>query len=198
MVNLYELIDFKLKGEGVKKTQIILAETKRNHVDYINSLKYRYNKKNPYLPHFVITKDGEIFKILKTDSYSEFMEDEDIDKRAIIVALENLGWFKKNPMDDTYINWIGDIYKQKVFNKKWRDHFFWDLYEEKQIKSLANLLKELCDEHDIPKVTIEHNVKQDGVEYFKGVVSKSNFDFYHKDVNPSFDFKLLKKLLEND
>jgi hypothetical protein len=29
------------------------------------------------------------------------------------------------------------------------------------------------------------------------VVSKSNYDFSHKDVNPSFDFKLLKELLDD-
>jgi hypothetical protein len=36
----------------------------------------------------------------------------------------------------------------------------------------------------------------DGVEFYKGVVSKSNFDFSNKDVNPSFDFKLLQELIK--
>lgn len=198
MVNLYESIDFNVKGENVKKTRIILTESKRNHKDYINSLKYRYNKKNPYLPHFLITKKSEVFKIIDTNHYSDFMEDEEIDKNSIIICLENLGWLKKNPLEETYINWIGDIYKQKVFEKKWRDYFFWDTYNDGQIECLVKLIKELCDEYNIPKETIGHNVKQDGIEYFRGVISRSNFDFYYRDVNPSFDFKLFKNLLEND
>jgi hypothetical protein len=37
-----------------------------------------------------------------------------------------------------------------------------------------------------------------GVENFKGVVSKSSFNMKNKDLNPSFNFKLLEKLLKND
>jgi hypothetical protein len=56
----------------------------------------------------------------------------------------------------------------------------------------------LCEKFKIPKVCLGHNVKFDGVEYFKGVVSKSNFDFIYKDVNPSFNFKLFKEKLDDD
>ena len=51
MGDLYDLTDFKPKGSNSKKTQIILTETKRSYRDYINSLRYRYNKNNPYLPN---------------------------------------------------------------------------------------------------------------------------------------------------
>ena len=63
---------------------------------------------------------------------------------------------------------------------------------------LSKLLIELCDKFNIPKKTLGNNVKYDGVENFKGVVTKSNFDFIYKDTNPSFDFKLLNELIEND
>ena len=39
----------------------------------------------------------------------------------------------------------------------------------------VQLYDELCDEFKIPKTCLGNNVKQDGVENFKGVVSKSNF-----------------------
>ncbi len=196
--NLYELTDFNPIGTSAKKTRIILTETKRDYRNYILSLKYRYNKKNPYLPNYVITKEGKIFNIIKPDQYSNFMGDEDIDKTSIVIALENLSWLKKNTLSDTYVNWIGDIYKKKVFEKKWRDYFFWDPYNKEQIIELSKLIIKLCNEYNIPKKTLGHNVKYDGVENFKGVVTRSNFDFIHKDTNPSFDFKLLIELLEND
>jgi N-acetyl-anhydromuramyl-L-alanine amidase AmpD len=194
--NLSESIEFNSLGENKRKRQIILAETKRNHKDYINSLRYRYNGKNPYLPNYVINKEGEIFKIMSPDKHSKFMCNEIVDKYSIIICMENYGWLKKNPLENSYVNWIGDIYKQKAYEKKWRDNFFWDPYNEKQMKSLSKLIVNLCDEFKIPKTCLGNNVKQDGVENFKGVVSKSNFDFSNKDVNPSFDFKLLQELIK--
>jgi hypothetical protein len=197
MGNLYELKDFKEKGSNKNKRQIILADTRRDYKNFLNSLKYRYNKKNPYLPNYVITKNGDIYEILKPDKFSEYMNDNEIDKNSIIICMENHGWFKKNPLENTYVNWIGDIYKKEVYEKKWRDQFFWDTYTEIQMKTLTNLVKELCEKFKIPKESIGHNVKFEGVEHFKGVVSKSNFDFIYKDVNPSFNFKQFKELLEN-
>jgi hypothetical protein len=101
-------------------------------------------------------------------------------------------------MHDYHINWIGDIYKKKVFERKWRDEYFWDPYEKTQLESLSKLTKNLCGEFEIPVDCIGHNVKQEGVEFFRGVVSRSNYDIDFKDVNPSFNFKLFKELLEND
>lgn len=196
--NLYVLTDFSPIGTSDKKTRIILTETKRDYRNYIRSLKYRYNKKNPYLPNYVITKEGGIYNIMPPDNYSNYMGDEEINKTSIIISLENLGWLKKNALSDTYVNWIGDIYKGKVFEKKWRDYFFWEPYNEEQIIALSKLIIELCDKFNIPKKTLGNNVKYDGVENFKGVVTKSNFDFIYKDTNPSFDFKLLNELIEND
>jgi N-acetyl-anhydromuramyl-L-alanine amidase AmpD len=197
-VEIYELTDFNPKGTNRVKKQIILTETGRSYKNYINSLKYRYNKKNPYLPHFVITKKGEVYKILKENEYSSFMYDNEVNKKSIIISLENYGWLKKIPIEEKYINWIGDIYNKKVFEKNWRGQNFWDEYENKQIEVLSDLIKKLCNDLNIPKECLGHNVKYDGVEHFSGIVSRSNYEFEYKDINPSFNFKLLKKLLEND
>lgn len=198
MENLYELTDFKPIGINEKKTQIILGETKRDYKSYINSLKYRYNKNNPYLPNYVLTKSGKIFQILPPNTYSKYMENDNIDSKSIIIVLENMGWLKKNALDNTFSNWVGDIYKKEVFEKRWRDEIFWEPYDKKQIKVLSELINFLCNEFNLPKKMIETNVKYDGVDKFRGITSKSNFEVLYKDVNPSFDFKLLKKLIEND
>lgn len=198
MEEVYELIDFKSIGISKKKKQIILCDTKRNYNEYICSLKYRYNKKNPYLPNYVITKEGIVFEIMKPLEYSKFMEDDDLDKNGVIICLENLGWFKKNALDNTYVSWIGDIYNKKVFEKKWRDQTYWDNYTNDQMNSLSELIKKLCNELKINKECFGTNVKFDNIKNFNGIVSKSNFDFIYKDVNPAFNFELLKKLIEND
>lgn len=198
MVDLSESIEFKVLGTNKDKKQIIITETKRDYKKYINSLKYRYNKKNPYLPNFLINKKGEIFQIMKPENFSSYMNNFEIDKNSIVVALENNGWLRKNPLKNMYSNWVGDIYKEEVYEKKWREEIYWDKYQKKQIDQLSKLLINLCEKFEIPKSCVETNVKQDGVENFNGIVSKSNFDFIYKDVNPSFDFKLLKKKLQND
>ena len=198
MKNIDKTFEFTSVGTNNKKTQIILTETKREYKKYIQSLRYRYNEKNPYLPNYVISKSGEVIKIIDPKEYSCYMENETIDKNSIIISLENFGWLKKNPLEETYSNWIGEITKNKFLKKKLREYYYWDIYSSKQIKSLVNLVIDLCQEFNIPKECIGNNVKQDNVENFKGIVSRSNFNFYNKDVNPSFDFKLFKQQLNYD
>jgi len=198
MVDLSELIEFNIKGVNFNKKQFILTDTKRPYKYYINSLKYRYNKKNPYLPNFVINKSGEVFQIMKPENYSSYMNDIDIDSNSIIICLENLGWLNKNHLNNDYVNWVGDIYKEEVYEKKWRDKIYWDLYTNKQLESITGLVNKINKKFNLGKECLGTNVRYDDVKHFKGIVSKSNFDFIYKDVNPSFDFKLLKKLLEND
>jgi len=199
MVDLSESIEFKPIGESKNKKQIILCETKRDYKNYIISLKSRYNGKNPYLPNYVIDRNGEVYIIMNPKHYSKFMNSPSIDKDSIIICLENFGWLEKKPIENIYLNWIGDIYKKEVFEKKWRDKGFWHPYnKEEQIESLISLLKNLCKDFQIPKVCPETNVVMTNVENFKGIVSKSSFGFDFKDVNPSFDFKRLQKLLNDD
>jgi len=197
-VDHYELTDFNHAGENKNKKQIILTDTKRGYKDYINSLRYRYNKKNPYIPNYVIAKNGDIYNIMEPSHYSKFMGDVDVDRDGIIISLENFGWFKKNPLEGTYVTWLGDIYKKDVFEKKWRDYLYWDIYTDEQMKSLSELIIKLCKDFKISKECLGTNVKFDNVKNFNGIVSKSNFDFTYRDVNPAFNFKRLKNLIEND
>jgi hypothetical protein len=192
-----ELIEFDNFYLNDSKRQIILADTKRPYRDYINSLINRYNKKNPYQPNYVINKNGDIFLVSEPNHYSNFMGDKEIDKNSIIIVLENLTWLKKIPIETHYLNWIGDIYKEKVFEKKWREQYFWDQYTQKQIESLVLLTCELCEKFNIKKETTKTNVKLPGVENFYGVTTKSNHNSNCKDINPSFDFNLFEKLLED-
>jgi len=199
MVDLSESTEFKPLGESKYKKQIILCETKRDYKNYIMSLKSRYNGKNPYLPNYVISRDGEVYNIMKPSNYSNFLNNPNLDKNSIIICLENFGWLEKKPIENIYLNWIGDIYKKEAFEKRWRDRVFWQPYdEEKQIESLKKLLKNLCDEFTIPKICPESNVRQEGIDNFSGIISKSSYDFRSRDLNPSFNFKHLKKFLEND
>ena len=93
-----KLIEYKDLSKNDKKSQIILADTKRPYKNYIQSLINRYNKKNPYLPNYVINKNGEIFMVSEPNKYSKYMGDESLDKNSIVIVLENLTWLKKIPI----------------------------------------------------------------------------------------------------
>jgi N-acetyl-anhydromuramyl-L-alanine amidase AmpD len=102
-----------------------------------------------------------------------------------------MGWLKRRHQDGKYVTWLGDIYNNKVYEKKWRGRIFWDTYSEKQLKGVLELIKKICEEYTIPFEFIGHNVIVDGVENFNGVVCRSNYNEYWRDVNPSFNFELL-------
>ncbi len=197
MLNIEQYGNFKTTGKQKKKKQIILCHTSREVEEYLTSLKVRYNSKYDKIPNYVITKSGTILQLLPDDAHSNFFYETNINKNSIIICLENLGWLEKKPLTNYYINWKGSIYNQEVYEKKWRDFFFWEPYSEEQVKSAAELCLHLTEILKIKKMCVGHNTKIDGVENFEGIVSKSNFDGKYTDLNPSFSFDTFNKLIHN-
>jgi N-acetyl-anhydromuramyl-L-alanine amidase AmpD len=198
MNNYDEILNLFFLGRQKKKKQIILINTARNFVDYLNSLKYRNNGKSPKVPNFIVSKEGKITQCIPEVAYSGLFSNQNINRNSIVIALENLGWLEKKPLSNSYLNWIGDIYKGEVVEKKWRDYFFWQPYTEKQLISCSLLCKKLMNDFNIENKCIGHNVKMDGVERFEGVVTRSNFDTHYTDLTPAFNFEFFLKQLENE
>ena len=190
--------DFKPLGKQKKKSQIILTHTSRNVENYLASLRYRYNGKFDRIPNYVITKEGKILQLLDNIEHTNYFNEPNINRNGIIISLENLGWLEKQPLEDHHINWIGDIYKGKPFERKWRDYFFWEPYSEEQIKSLVNLVKNLFKVMKIQNNVIGHNTKIKGIEKFEGLVTRSNFNSDYTDMSPAFDFEKIINNLTNE
>ena len=195
MSEIIEYGDFKTTGKQKKKKQIILCNTSREIGEYLSSLKYRLNGKFDRIPNYLISREGTILRLLPDIGHSNFFKEDNINRNAIIISLENLGWLEKEPLKDFYKNWIGSIHKGSVVDKKWRDYFFWQPYTEIQYERLKYLCDKLCDLHGITKKTIGHNTKINGIEKFEGIVTKSNYDVIFTDVSPAFDFEKFNKLL---
>jgi N-acetyl-anhydromuramyl-L-alanine amidase AmpD len=196
MTEIIKYGDFKPLGKQKKKSQIILTHTTRNVENYLASLRYRYNGKFERIPNYVIAKDGRILQLLENIEHTNFFNEKNINRNAVIISLENLGWLEKQPLENYYINWIGDIYTGNPFERKWRDYFFWDKYTNEQIESLGFLCQEIIKELKINNEIIGHNTKVNGIQKFEGIVSKSNFDSNSTDVNPSFDFEMFKNTIQ--
>ena len=198
MLNIEKYGNFKTTGKQKKKKQIILCHTSREVEEYLASLKFRYNSTYDKIPNYVVTKNGTVLQLLPNEGHTNFFTEDKINRNSIVVCLENLGWLEKKPLTNYYINWKGSIYNQQVYEKKWRDYFFWQPYTDLQIKSTADLCNQLISDYKIDKRCIGHNVKIDGISEFEGIVTRSNFNSNFTDLNPSFNFETFRKFLENE
>jgi N-acetyl-anhydromuramyl-L-alanine amidase AmpD len=183
---------------GLEKVQIVLTHTSRTIFDYMVSIKYRFGGKPFRLPHYIIGRDGKVINLLNDTTNGRFTNNDRVNEKAIVISLENLGWLEKEPLKLHHINWIGNIYKEKVFDRKWRDYFFWQPYTDIQLEKTAELCKELSEKHKIQLKCVGHNTKVKGVESFLGIITRSNFDEFATDVSPAFDFEKFNKLLNNE
>ena len=198
MVNFEKYGKFKPTGKYKQKTQIILCHTSREVEEYLASLTFRYNSKYDKVPNYVVTRDGRVIQLLSNEGHSNFFDDNITNKLSIIVMLENLGWLEKKQLSNHYINWKGSIYNQQVYEKKWRDYYFWQPYTPEQIQITAELCKYLTNTLQIEKTCVGHNTKVDGIENFEGICSRSNYDSIFTDLSPSFNFETFIKFLENE
>ena len=173
-----------------KKTQILLYDTQRRVDDFVNKIKYRKNGTYDEVPHFIISKLGLVYQLFDTDYSSNTFNNPNNAKKQIKIAIENLGWLNKNTITGVLNNWIDDPYRSEPYVRNWRNYYFWDRYNEDQLKSLSELCDYLCDKHEIFKQTVPSQGYMEKVSNFKGIVCKSNFSSIYTDINPSFNFKV--------
>jgi len=180
------------------KKQIVLTHTSRNLFDYVVSLKNRFGGKPQRLPHYLVGQDGKVIQLLDDDVNGNYFNNITINYKSIVISLENLGWLEKVPLKKYHINWIGNIYKEKVVDRKWRDYFFWHPYTDIQLEKTAELCNELSKKHKIKLNCIGHNTKVKGSETYLGIITRSNFDENATDISPAFDFERFNTLLKNE
>jgi len=198
MVNITEYGNFQPIGISDNKQRIILCHTSREVKEYLTSLKFRFNGKYSKIPNYVITRKGEILKLMDNNHFSFFFYEDMINETSIVISLENLGWLEKAPLKDYYINWIGNIYKGEVYERKWRDYIIWEPYTDEQIISCANLCKLITKDFNINKKCIGHNTKIDQAEKISGIITRSNMDVKFTDLSPAFNFEVFIEKLEDE
>lgn len=189
---------FNPTGKSEKKHQIILVNTSRGIYEYLQTLKYRYNGKYKRIPNYIITRSGDVLQLMDSLEYSEYFNDKTMNQNSVIISFENLGWIQREPLTDYYVNWIGDIYKGEVYEKKWRDYYFWQPYTSKQVDSCVELCNILFKELSIKNNIIGHNTKINYNPKYEGVLTFSNIEKERTDVSPAFNFEQLIKKIENE
>lgn len=193
-----EIIETRFTGLYPNKRQIILSNTNREAGSYLASLNLRINGKYEKVPHYLITKSGVCYQTMDDINYSKYFGNDSVDKKSIHIVLENMGWVEYDLSLDCFKNWMGKKIETTPFIMKWRDYDYWDRYTEPQVEKLYALSNQLCEKMGIPKIFIGHNTKENGVEKFNGIVSRSNYDVLRTDISPAFDFQGFKKRLEDE
>ena len=183
-----------------EKRQIVLGQTFIHDMRHFNGWLHRYNGDFKRTASFTISKNGAIHKHFDPKYCSRFFGVTELDTVSIVILLENDGWLNKDLIKNEFITWIGDIYSEpmKVVEKRWRGQQYWCPYTTKQVNSTLKLVKSLCKEFNIPNTVVSHNTKIDKLIDYKGVLYKSNLDKQFTDLNPSWDFELFKRKLENN
>jgi N-acetyl-anhydromuramyl-L-alanine amidase AmpD len=176
-----------------KKTQIFLYDTQRRIDDYVAKLKYRRNGSHPDIPHFIVSKLGQVFQVFDTNHSSTTFDDQRVDRKMIKIAVENLGWLNKNTITGILHNWIGDPYRSDPLIKSWRNYYYWDRYPDLQMEALSELCQMLMDKHSINKQIVPSQGFLMNSANFRGIVCKSNFSSIYTDINPSFNFEVFFK-----
>jgi len=191
-VEILDGIKLNVVKRKTKKRQILLYDTKRRITPFLLMLKNRNNGKYEDIPHYIITKTGQVINVFNSNHYSMTFNDPKVDKQVIKIAIENLGWLKKNTITGVLNNWINEAYRGKPYIRAWRGYFFWDTYTEQQLNSLNILVNQICENHDIPYESLLSSGYIKNISKFSGIVCKSNFQTIYKDINPSFDYKIFK------
>lgn len=179
-----------------KKTQIIISGSLRKGSNGLIHLKKKDFGTSKRWPTFTITREGVIYQHFDPLYYSDYLQNKEIDKKSINVCLENMGavWF--DPNRDLFVNWIDEETEEQPFNKLWKNNRYWEAYTDSQYEALAQLGKHLCKEYGIDLNVMKTNTHSDESSRFQGILSRSNHSQYHTDVNPSFDYAKLFRLLE--
>jgi len=181
------------------KTQIILGSTNRYDNFYYLNQKSKIGGGSKDSNAYTISREGIIYEHFDPKYYTDFMGDKSIDKGSISVMLENMGGLTYNFLTDTYRNWENkDCDDNLKYEKRSKGFQYWESYTEKQIKSTFDLSRYLLDEFSIENSCIGNNkiVASDSIEFFNGVVCRSNYSVDYLDLNDSFDFRELMNVIE--
>jgi len=187
----YKLKDINTNNETSIKTSILIADTYNDNMNHYKEWEIFDNGSFNKTAHYTIDINGKIFEHFSPHKISNYLKNEDLNE-SIKILIENMGWLEKK--DNIFLTWKDTIYKGEVFEQKWRNKEYWCKYNNSQINSIIFLINKLKIDFNIPLTIKSNGFLDKNIKSFKGVYYKSNISKTYKDINPSWDFKKIKKI----
>lgn len=196
-------MEFKLSEENyipveTTKKRIVIGNSFSINMTHYTGWITRLNGKFKRTANFTIRLDGTIHEHFSPKYYSNYLNDIKLDNSTISIILENEGWLIKDLFNENkYINYVGHIYnRDEIVEKRWRNFKYWAPYTNEQMEALVKLVKQLCEEYNIPLNVVSHNTSFKDANKYEGVLYRSNFEKHYTDISPTWDFETFKNKLE--
>lgn len=196
-------VDFRIKDDNIikqetEKNNILIGDTCRKGSNHIYRMIYKDYGLSREWNTYTITRNGIIYEHFNPKYYNEFIGDNDLDKKTITVLFENMNMLYN--YNDKYYNWINEECneKDKIYEKLWKNCFFWEKYTTQQYDAFAYLVKYLIENFNIYKNIIKDNLYYEDYKNFNGILTSSNIFKDEVDVNPSFDYDLIISKLKEE
>lgn len=175
-----------------KKEKIVIGDTcRKSNYDIIRKINRLIHKKD--WSTYTISRNGIIYQHFKPDYYSNFLEDNNLNKKIISILLENSSFICYSNTSGKALNWLNeDCSQYQIYERKWKGYDYWEKYPVKQLDSLKFLIKNLTNKYLISPDIVETNSIISGIEKKKNIFTRSNLTTEAYDVNPSFDFNYIK------
>lgn len=187
----------RISKQKNKKTKIILLNTGCSLSDHFTKLAIRYSESYNKIPTFTISLKGVIYQHFDINYHTRLLDQCNLDKQSITIALENVGWLNYNQEGDFYTDWCNHAYVGNVVKIRWKNKNYWAEYTEKQIIALIELIDYLCIESSINKNFIGSNVFMSDAVNFNGILNRSNLNKSYYDLTPAMDFNKITQIINN-
>lgn len=146
-------------------------------------------------PHFIIHRDGYVEQTLEVGTRSNYVDSRYYKGVYISIAFMNLGHLNKE--GEQHYDMFGNLFVDgDISEKKFKGVTAWETYTDEQLLSASKIIKKYAVN---PKGLVFHSIftKRVILHAVEGIYYRCNFHEGYYDVNPTFDTKKIKTLIDN-
>lgn len=194
----YKISENNFNKKETEKNLIIIGDTSRKNSNHLNRMMYKDFGLNKSWNTYTISREGNVYEHYDPKYFSDFTSKPSINNRCISILFENMGYIYHD--EGKYYNWINEECEDisKLFRKHWKFGYFWEKYTEEQYESFVDLIVYLIKKYEIPNNIIATNLYEEFSHEYKGIISRSNLNKNEIDVNPSFDYDKVIKMISKE
>lgn len=204
MKMIYEnLPEIEFIKQPTQKELIVLHHTVSSSGQFVDDWWKKDNGTSRVAVSFIVEKDGTVTQLFDPAYWAYHIGKGSNDlhnKRSIGIEIVNEGLLTcKVEGNQTKYFWLDGKheFKGNVFKcqKLWRGSYYFAHYTEEQVQAVAELVKKLCEQLNIPKSILTDFEYMPGYLMHKGIASHHNLRADKSDVSPAFPLQRLMEMI---